>query len=106
LTKNPRWLAKAQAMDHSATSRMALAVLAAAVLAAGMSMFFAADLTNKYVPLAQRTRDVTTGQGGTALAPDTLTAEDRALVHPADAPADFNARFHFVVPRSELIDAR
>jgi hypothetical protein len=84
-------------MDHFATSQMTLAVLAAAALAAGMSIFFAADLTNKYVPLAQRAGDVTTGQGGTAQAPDTLTPEDRALVHPADAPADFNARFHFLV---------
>jgi len=97
LTKTPRWLAKAQGMDHFATSQMTLAVLAAAALAAGMSIFFAADLTNKYVPLAQRAGDVTTGQGGTAQAPDTLTPEDRALVHPADAPADFNARFHFLV---------
>jgi len=94
-------------MDNSATGRVALAVLAAAVLAAGMSMFFAADLTNlQYVPLAQRTGDVTTGQGGMAQAPDTLTVQDRALAHPADAPADFNARFHFVVPRGELLDAR
>jgi hypothetical protein len=91
-------------MDESATGRVILAVLTAAVLAAGMVMFTPQHPNNPYVPLAERAGDLMTGQG--LRNSDTLTAQDRDLVNPAKASAGFEGRYFFVVPRGELLDGR